>query len=144
MIFVRPLARSSCNHLFSKGSVNNCTCLMHRLTARLFLVLLLVSVFAPSALAVAAPAPHACCLRMKHDCTETSHGPQFQALPTCCNRDCCRPLLSSQWVGNPQPRIVYVTPVSSPLSSSLLSVHHSDARSTSHSGRAPPQFSFFA
>src|SRR5271167_3928333 len=112
---------------------------MYRLTARFLLVLLLVSIFSPSALAITAPAPHACCLRMKHDCTETSHGLQFQSPPTCCNRDCCRPLLSSHWIGNPQPRIAYITPVSSTLSSVLRSAHHSDAGSTSHSGRAPPQ-----
>ncbi len=36
---------------------------MHRLTARLLLVLLLVGTFAPVALAISAPVPHACCMR---------------------------------------------------------------------------------
>lgn len=36
---------------------------MHRLTARLLLVLLLVGTLAPAALAISAPLPHACCMR---------------------------------------------------------------------------------
>src|SRR5882672_6743134 len=36
---------------------------MHRLTARLLLVLLLVGTFAPVALAISAPVLHACCMR---------------------------------------------------------------------------------
>src|SRR5580704_10021421 len=112
---------------------------MYRLTARFLLVLLLVSVFAPVALAITVPAPHACCLRMKHDCTATSGSLQFQAPRTCCNRDCCHPLLSSQWVGNPQSRIAYASSESSTLSSVLRSIHDIDPRIACYSGRAPPQ-----
>jgi hypothetical protein len=114
---------------------------MHRLTARLLLVLLLVSIMAPAALAATAPTPHACCLRMKRDCITTTHGLEFQAPPTCCNRDCCRPLTISQWGENPQSNAAAIIPASSILSFTLCSVHHTDERNTSHSGRAPPKFS---
>jgi hypothetical protein len=107
------------------------------------LVLLLVSVFAPAALAIGVPAPHACCLRMKHDCTDVAHGhdPQFQAPPTCCNRDCSRPLTISQWGENPHPGSVFITPPSSTLAPASRSLRRSDDRSIPHAGRAPPQFS---
>lgn len=126
-----------------------CTCLMHRLTARLLLVLLLVSIFTPVALAITEPDAcctgkmheHTCCARKMHEQAAT-HALQFQASPVRCNHDCCRPVTVSQWAENPQPLSTYVTPISSTLSSTLRSVHRSDDRSTSHSGRAPPQFSF--
>jgi len=69
---------------------------MHRLTARLLLILLLAGVFTPLALAITAPMPHACCMRKPmHDAG--SHDSQFQAPPSCCDHDCCRPLTVSQW-----------------------------------------------
>ena len=36
---------------------------MHRLTARLLLILMLSGTFAPAALAISAESPHACCKR---------------------------------------------------------------------------------
>jgi hypothetical protein len=115
--------------------------LMHRLTARLLLILLLVSIIAPTALAITAPTPHACCLRMKHDCTATSSSRQFQAPPTCCNRDCCRPLTISQWGENPRSNAAAIIPASSILSSTRRSILRADECNESHSGRAPPKFS---
>ena len=47
---------------------------MHRLTARLLLVLLLVGVFVPVALAISATSAHACCMR------KPMHG---RAFPRC-------------------------------------------------------------
>ena len=67
---------------------------MHRLTARLLLILLLAGVFTPVALAVAAPMPHACCMRKPMQGSQQS---EFQAPPGCCDHDCCRPLTVSQW-----------------------------------------------
>jgi len=112
---------------------------MQRLTARFLLVLLLVGTFAPAALALAAPAPHACCMR-KPMHGSSSHNSDLQASSDCCNHDHCRPLNHSGWVsvapssGSDQPisasgRLV----VSSPAVNSLPD--------ESHSGRAPPQFS---
>src|SRR6516164_9424182 len=69
---------------------------MHRRTARFLLILLLVGVFAPVALAISAPVPHACCLRKAmHD--HASHNAAFQSLPGCCQHDCCHPVPVSQW-----------------------------------------------
>jgi hypothetical protein len=51
---------------------------MHRVTARSLLVLLLVGVFVPVGLAIAAAPPHACCLRKAmHDGAPHS---QFQGV----------------------------------------------------------------
>jgi hypothetical protein len=113
---------------------------MHCLTARLLLVLLLVSIIAPAAMAITGPTPHACCLRMKHDCTTTPHALEFQAAPTCCNRDCCHPLTISQWGENPQSNAVAITPATTTLLLARSAIHHNEAGSNAHSGRAPPQF----
>jgi hypothetical protein len=115
---------------------------MHRVTARLLLVLLLVSIIAPAALAITAPTPHACCLRMKHDCTTTTHALEFQAAPACCNRDCYRPLTISQWGENPQCNAAAITPAKTTLLFARSAIGHNETGSTAHSGRAPPQFSF--
>jgi hypothetical protein len=73
-----------------------CLIPMHRLIARLLLILLLAGIFAPVALAITAPAPHTCCMRKPvHE--QGSHDSEFQGPPACCNHDCCRPLTVSQW-----------------------------------------------
>src|SRR5881275_1039709 len=65
---------------------------MRHLTARFMLVLLLVGVLAPAALALAAPPSHACCMRKgmsmhEHGSSQT----QISSL-NCCERNCCGPL----------------------------------------------------
>src|SRR5262249_47027716 len=69
---------------------------MHRLTARSLLVLLLVGSIAPAALAIAAPTPHACCMRKPMHMGST-HDSEFHASATCCQHDCCRALTVSHW-----------------------------------------------
>jgi len=91
---------------------------MHRLTARLLLVFLLVGTFAPVALAVSsAPPPHACCMRkaMHHD-----EAPQTE-LRSVDNghHNCCGPLTVAHWA---QPR-------------PPLSARAGAASSTLHTGR---------
>jgi hypothetical protein len=115
---------------------------MHRLTARVLLILLLVSIMAPAALATTAPLPHACCLRMKHDCTAAAHTLEFQAAPTCCNRDCCRSLTVSEWAEDSRRSTPHFAPATTTLLSALPAIHRTDAGNASHSGRAPPKFSF--
>jgi len=112
---------------------------MHRLTARLLLVLLLVGVFVPVALAISAAPPHACCLRKPlHD---SAHNAQFQAPPGCCQHDCCRPLTVSQWA-HVTPRIcAHVVPVSATLQSERHADHVTTSVSHAPFGRAPPRFS---
>lgn len=111
---------------------------MHRLTARLLLVLLLTGVFTPVALAITAPAPHACCIRKP---MLSSHDAEFQAPPDCCNHDCCRPLNVSQWAdvqpGNAACSSLPTTRLQShtPHAEVLSFIDHAP------SVRGPPQFS---
>src|SRR5277367_2338203 len=57
---------------------NDVVAFMHRLTARVLMVLLLAGVLVPVAEAITAPTPHACCLRKPmHD----SQDAEFQAPP---------------------------------------------------------------
>jgi len=68
---------------------------MHRLTARLLLVLLLVGTLAPVALAISAPPAHACCMRKAlHD-----HGSRSLELQQVGSRNgnCCPPVTTAHW-----------------------------------------------
>ena len=113
---------------------------MHRVTARFVLVLLLVGLFAPVALAISAPAPHACCLRKPmHD--RSCHNSEFNASPGCCQRDCCRPLTVSQWAHLTPPASAQRTSASTTLQSERRPIHVATPVNDAHSGRAPPQFS---
>jgi hypothetical protein len=113
---------------------------MHRLTARLLLVLLLVGVFAPVALAISAPVPHACCLR-KPMRSQTSHNPEFHAPPTCCQHDCCRPIMVAQWAQLTPNAAVHTATLVAKLLSATQTTRIASSSDGAHSGRAPPQFS---
>lgn len=111
---------------------------MQPLTARLLLTLALVGVFAPVAMAISAPAPHACCMRKPmHD--PGSHAGEFSAPPACCNHDCCRPLTVSHWAQLRPRSGAFVAPLAADLPLPAASVSLSTAVNASHSGRAPPQ-----
>jgi len=112
---------------------------MHRLTARVLLTLLLVGVFAPLALAISAPAPHACCMRkpMSGDAAPSS---QFSATPDCCNHDCCRVLTISQWARLVAARS-HRSLTGAELSPQLTTASGGCGAGILHSGRSPPQFS---
>jgi hypothetical protein len=113
---------------------------MHRLTARALLVLLLLGVFVPVALAVSAAPPHACCMR-KPMHGRPSHDSEFHAPPGCCQHDCCRTLTVSQWANlSPQTNIER-TPASAPLEAELQEFHFKPPINHAYSGRAPPQIS---
>jgi hypothetical protein len=113
---------------------------VHRLTARFVLILLLVSVFAPVALALSAPTPHACCMRKPmHD--RASHNSEFQTLPGCCQRDCCRPLTVSQWAQVSPQANARVAAESTTLRSDRQPIGFATTVNRAHSGRAPPRFS---
>jgi hypothetical protein len=73
---------------------------MQRQTAGLLLVVSLVGVVVPAALALSPPPVHACCMRkpLHHP---TSHPAQLQAVD-CCHHDCGRSLTVSRWA-QPQP-----------------------------------------
>lgn len=68
---------------------------MYRLTARLLLALLLASTLVPVALAISAPAPHACCMRkpMNHHGSDTSN---IQAVDGQ-RHNCCPPVITAHW-----------------------------------------------
>jgi hypothetical protein len=111
---------------------------MHRLTARLLLVLMLVGTLAPPALAFSATPPHACCLRKLHQ--QGFDGPAFQA-PTDADRSCCRTLASTQWAETGLSVKARVALACSALQGIFAPARPATEPGTSHSGRAPPQFS---
>src|ERR1700682_3954143 len=68
---------------------------MYRLTARLLLVLLVASTLVPVAMAISAPAPHACCMRKPmHD--HGSGSRDIQAVDGQ-HRNCCPPVTTAHW-----------------------------------------------
>ncbi|HEV8047640.1 MAG TPA: hypothetical protein VGP35_07915 [Terriglobales bacterium] len=113
---------------------------MHRATARLLLILLLVGVFVPVALAISAVSPHACCLR-KPMHGRPSHDAQFDAPPGCCQHDCCRPLTVSRGARLISKTSAHATSASSILQSRPEPIGFTSSINHAHSGRAPPQFS---
>lgn len=112
---------------------------MYRLTARILLVLLLVGTFAPAALAVSGPAPHACCLRKMH--SRAPEGKTFQAIPHAGNNSCCPPITVELWAEPAlQVRVDagFISADSSPL---LPAVHYRVDFNSSDSVRGPPSSS---
>src|SRR5580658_1813168 len=72
---------------------------MHRLTARLLLLLALAGYLVPIAMASEAP-PHACCLRKIHRCQDSLSSESAQPVirsASCCHGDCCRAVTTEQW-----------------------------------------------
>ncbi len=109
---------------------------MHRLTARLLLVLLLAGIFVPVAMAVSAPLPHACCMRKPMH----SHGSSSRDLQAVGsqNRSCCPPVTTAHWAelesglnSNIHSPLAYLAPVSH-------AVLHSDYSNSLQPVRGPP------
>ena len=113
---------------------------MHRLTARLLLVLLLLGILVPVALAISAAPPHACCLR-KPMHGRPSHDAEFQVPPGCCQHDCCRPLTVSRAAHLTSKTCAQATLASTILQSERQPSRLATSVNRAHSGRAPPQFS---
>jgi hypothetical protein len=113
---------------------------MHRLTARLLLTLTLVGIFVPVALAISAPAPHACCMRKPmHD--HGSAGAELQASPASCNHDCCHALTVPQSPHLLPSAGTQIATFSTQLPAEPVVLNRCQVIPSSHSGRAPPQFS---
>src|ERR1700689_3086813 len=108
---------------------------MHRLTARALLVLLLVGVFAPVALAISAAPAHACCLR-KPMHGRPSHDAQFEAPPGCCQHDCCRSLAVSRTANLTSKTCAQAPAAATMLRSELESIRLAATVNHAHSGRA--------
>jgi hypothetical protein len=109
---------------------------MHRLTTRLLLVLLLVDILAPMALAISAPPPHACCVR------KPLHGPSSRSLELQAvggqHRNCCPPVITAHWaepgsgIGHgARPLLTYLPPELAPL-------FRTNAGNALHPVRGPP------
>ena len=112
---------------------------MHRLTARFLLTLMLVGIVTPVALAISAPAPHACCIRKPmHDHATRSR--EFNAPPTCCSHDCCHALTVTQSPYLLPPVTTQVAIFSVPLQVGQRAANRSCLIPSTHCGRAPPQF----
>ena len=109
---------------------------MHRLTARLLLVLLLTGIFVPVALAVSAPLPHACCMRKPmHDHGSSSR--ELQAVGSQ-SHNCCPPVTTAHWAElgsgidpDVHPPLAYLAPASHP-------VLHSNYSNSLRPVRGPP------
>lgn len=93
---------------------------MHRMTARLLLVLLLVGIIAPLALAISAPPPHACCVR-KPMHNHGSRSLEGQAAGGE-NHNCCPPVTTAHWAklgseisSHFRPALAYLPPASQPI-----------------------------
>jgi hypothetical protein len=69
--------------------------------ARFLLLLTVMGNLAPAALALAAPATHACCLRKSaHPCHESATTTAEHSVlrsADCCNHDCCRGVTTARW-----------------------------------------------
>ena len=114
---------------------------MQRLTARLLLLFALAGAFLPTALALAAAPPHACCLRKAaHQCHASDADQRSLRSTGCCNQNASR-AVSTKHSANPR----------SPLLSDFAlcasaRILESPAEfpvtrlSSSQSTRAPPQF----
>jgi hypothetical protein len=112
---------------------------MHRLTARLLLTLMLVGTLAPVALAISAPAPHACCMRKPmHD--HNLPGSEFHSPASHCQHDCCHPLAGLRSAQLKPATVSSFTPPSSQLQGQADPVLQTRHDRSSRSVRAPPQF----
>ncbi len=109
---------------------------MHRLTARLLLVLLLAGIFVPVGMAVTAPLPHACCMRKPM----RNHGSSSRDLQAVNSQDhsCCTPATTAHWAelesgidSYIHPHLAYLAPVSH-------AVLHSDYSNSLQPVRGPP------
>jgi len=113
---------------------------MRRLTARLLLILLLVGTLTPLALAIATPAPHACCMRKPIHGGVAPHV-QFTASDDCCGHDCCRAATRSNWAQAPEGKSNNLSFSCGQLIVRSASVPEDSGSNSLHSGRSPPQFS---
>jgi hypothetical protein len=116
---------------------------MHRLTARLLLLFALAGSLIPLAQAVtAAPQPHACCVRKAHHCHDSAGEESAQLIirsAGCCNHDCCRAAITSQWASPQKP----TAPVIAQSVTTVIADSHPNTpitrQAASSSTRAPPQ-----
>ena len=111
---------------------------MYRLTAKLLLVLLLAGTFAPVALSISAPLPHACCLRKPmHDLGSGSR--EIQAVAGQ-NRNCCPPVTTAHWADLGTGANSSIHPLLASLASDLYQVRLIHQPNALLPVRSPPLF----
>src|SRR4030088_2213899 len=115
---------------------------MHRLTAKLLLLLALAANFIPLALAATAPPPHACCSRKAaNPCHESAASELNQPSVRsrgCCNHGCCSAAITAQWAyARPRAEDPFVKKVGNHVTSSQLDSPTIEV-SEFQSSRAPP------
>jgi len=112
---------------------------MQRLTARLVLVLVMVSVnFAPLVGAISVPNAHACCLRRLHAAKDS---PLQISDATAPHGNCCPPMTTRQSAQAADLKIFSAELVVASLDWRPARVEHSSEFTSRLSARAPPAFS---
>jgi len=111
---------------------------MNRLTARVLLLFLFASAFAPVLQALSAAAPHACCLRRLRGPADRGSGFYDSA-----RRDgnCCPPLTTSHSAQVVAGETAVYSARCSELELGCSGFWHGAGFDSSHSSRAPPSFS---
>ncbi len=108
---------------------------MHRLTARILLVLVLVGMFAPLALATAGPPQHACCMRKGPAQRSFSQVHQMSG-------NCCPPMATAQHARPGQARLRETAAIASTFPAEIESEFFPTVFRLLDYGRAPPALSF--
>jgi hypothetical protein len=112
--------------------------MMQRLTARLWLLLFVVSGnFAPLVQAISVPHPHACCLRKLH---ASKDSPQISDT-TSPHGNCCPPMTSRQSAQATDREAISAEISVSSLELEPGDLEHDVEFTSSLSARAPPTFS---
>ena len=116
---------------------------MYRLTARLLLLLSLLSVCAPAVVAVPVTPQHNCCTRKccrgKAPHIHESSGPSLQAR-SCCPQNCLCSQTIPQWADVASPVGEWSIHLSSILQSRQQPLLRAKDRHAAHSVRGPPSF----
>lgn len=118
---------------------------MHRLIAKFLLFLGLAGNLVPVALAIAAPPPHACCVRKAlHPCHGSMAAETDQLLiraANCCTRDCGRAVSTVRWAcAQPSTTICYTQKVETHIAQRDRVSPNIEVLGF-QSTRAPPHFS---
>jgi hypothetical protein len=112
---------------------------MQRLTARILLVLMLVGIFTPLALAIdlGALAPHACCMRRGASSNSSTIAQLvIQTEPG----NCCPPVVTAHWATTSTAVTYHYTPLVSTSRRETYAHDYTNDFDLLTSGRAPPVF----
>src|SRR2546430_9720090 len=114
---------------------------MQRSITRFLLLVVLLGSFGPLALAAAAPAMHACCIRKAiHDCHDSSvSGRLAISGKSCCNTNYCRALTTARWAHAEQPSSASFAQDAEAYLGQPISISPATEIFAFHSSRAPPR-----